>query len=464
MSKPLGARLSAALASLGVFALALVAASPAVAASGTPTTPTELFNEYQSCSTDANKPTYLWASSGLDVEGIPGDTDAADNAFVTEEFRVWPVSDPTQTTVVSRNYATLGFEATATLPAAAFADGQTYAWQAQTAAGGTASDWSAPCYVTVDNTRPSNTPTVSSPNYPQGEFNQGGAPVQFTFGANGASDVAGFEYSWQPDLPVAGIANIGSHGIPQFVDPYSDPKHFTRADTLGGSATVSLVPPTGSGPMTLWVATLDRAYNRSAVTSYTFFVKSTAPTVTSLVPSPQFDKPTPFKLKPNPDVQAVSPVVSYSVETFGDQGQQTTEVKASSNGTAEVTLPLNNPYGTFFLVSSKSADGWSSDAYWWSTGYVDTTPTVSSNVYAENGTSGGVGVPGTFTLTPKVKGVASYTYSFNWGPSATVKTGGQGAAQIDWTPSESGFCDLEVYATTKDGIQLAPYDYYFFVD
>jgi hypothetical protein len=25
-------------------------------------------------------------------------------------------------------------------------------------------------------------------------------------------------------------------------------------------------------------------------------------------------------------------------------------------------------------------------------------------------------------------------------------------------------CDLEVYATTKDGIQLAPYDYYFFVN
>lgn len=76
----------------------------------------------------------------------------------------------------------------------------------------------------------------------------------------------------------------------------------------------------------------------------------------------------------------------------------------------------------------------------------------------------GAGVPGTFTFAPKVKGVASYTYSFNWGPATTVKAGAQGVAQISWTPSQSGWYDPEVCATTKDGIQLAPYDYYFTVN
>ncbi|WP_042366237.1 hypothetical protein [Streptacidiphilus neutrinimicus] len=59
---------------------------------------------------------------------------------------------------------------------------------------------------------------------------------------------------------------------------------------------------------------------------------------------------------------------------------------------------------------------------------------MSSDVYTEHGSSGGVGVPTTFTLTPKVKGVASYTYAFNWGQGTTVKAEGQGDAKLSWTP------------------------------
>jgi hypothetical protein len=463
LSMSFGRRSRAALVFLGTLGLALAAAAPADAASGTPTTPTELFNGNRSCSTDANNPTYVWAGTGLVVEGIPGDTDAANNPSVTEQYRLWPVTDPTQATTASHTHAAIGFEATANLPADVLTDGQTYAWQAQTVAtGGTASDWSAPCYVTIDNTRPSNTPTVSSPNYPQGQWDQGGTPVQVSLGANGVGDVTGFEYSWQQDLPIAGIAYIGNYGIPQFVDPYSDPRYFTRADALGGSTTVSLVPPTGSGPMTLWVASLDRAYNVSAVTSYTFYVKSTAPTVTSLVPSPPFDRPTTFKIKPGAVLESTSHVVSYSVETVGGQSDKTVNVMASADGTAEVTLTLNGIYGESLRVTSTSEDGWVSDAAWWSTSF-DTTPTVSSDVYAENGSSGGVGVPGTFTFAPKVKGIVSYTYSFNGEPGVTVKAGAHHAAPIGWNPSQSGYYDLQVYATTRDGIELVPYDYYFTV-
>lgn len=433
------------------------------AASGTPTTPTQLFNGNHSCSTDANKPTYLWAREGLTVMGIPGSTEPTDNAPVTVQYQAWPVTDPTRITTVSRDHAALGFEATANLPADTFTDGQTYAWRAQTLADGMASDWSAACYVTIDNTAPSKAPTISSFNYPDnGEWNQGGEPVQVTLDANGVDDVAGFEFSWTGDFPVIGV-DIGEYGIPQLKDPYSDTRYRTRADALGGSATLNLIPPYGAGPMTLWVRSLDRAYNPSARTSYTFRVKSTAPTITPSDPSPAFGERTTFTLKPDPALQSTSKVVSYSVKTTGGQSDKTITVKASPDGTAKVKLTLDGIYGESLDVKSTSVNGWVSDAAWWFTNF-DTTATVSSDVYTEYESSGGVGVPGTFTFAPKVKGVASYTYSFNGEPEVTVKAGAHHAARISWSPSQNGFYYLQVYATTQGGIQLAPYDYIFFVN
>jgi hypothetical protein len=458
----IGARSRTVLASLGTLGLALAATvSPASAADAAPTTPTQLFNGYRNCSTDADRPTYLWGGSGLVVEGIPGTTDSTGNSLVTVRYQAWPVSDPAQITTVTRDLARPGYEAPATLPAGALADGQTYAWRAQTVAGDTASDWSAPCYVTIDNTRPANAPTISSPNYPPDEWSQGGEPVRFTLSANGVDDVTGFEFSWQPDLPVIGTP-IGDYGIPQPVDPYADPRYFKRADAPGGSATLSLVPPRGAGPMTLWVRSLDRAFNGSAITSYTFRVNSTAPTVTPAVPSPEFGKPTTFMLRPDPELQSTSPVVSYSVQTIGGQRDKTVEVAAGGDGTARVKLALDGIHGESLRVTSKSANGWVSDAASWSISY-DTTPTVASDAYPENGSGGGVGIPGTFTFTPKVKGVVSYTYSFDGAPEATVAAGADHAASIDWTPDSDGFHYVTVYGTTRSGIKLAAYDYFFTV-
>ncbi len=461
----LGARTRAALASTVAIGLALLVAAPASAAGGTPTTPTELFNAYQACSTDPGAPVSVAGrGGGLVVEGIPNDTDTS-LWNLTEQFQYWPVSDPTQIATSSRSYAMPGNEASANLTP--LTDGQTYAWQARTVdPSGAASAWSAACYVADDDTFPATAPTVTSPNYPQGQSDQSGAPIQFVLGAGGVSDVAGFEYSWAGDFPVAGVASIGDHGIPQFQDPYSDPKWFARADTLGGSATATLVPPAGwGGYLTLSVRSLDRAFNSSPTATYNIWLKPNAPTVTQLSHSPQFGKPTAFKLTPDPKFQAASPVVSYTVQHLGQNGSTTT-VPASGVGTAEVDVTLDGSYGDTLLVTSTSADGWVSESTWWSNGYLDTSPTVTSNAYAENGSSGGAGVPGTFSFTPKVKSadVASYTYSFNWGQGTTVAAGAHGDAQISWTPSQSGWYDLEVYATTKDGVQLAPYDYYFTVN
>lgn len=135
--------------------------------------------------------------------------------------------------------------------------------------------------------------------------------------ADGADDVTGFEYPWTDPLRAIVVAHIGDHGIPVPEDPYSDPGHFTRTDVPGGSATLSLIPPNGVGPMILRVRSLDRAFNPSATTSYTFFVSSTAPTITPAVPSPAFGEPTTFTLRPDAALQSRSPVVSYSVHMVG---------------------------------------------------------------------------------------------------------------------------------------------------
>ncbi|MFJ8489010.1 hypothetical protein ACIRBZ_11680 [Streptomyces sp. NPDC094038] len=460
-----GARSRAVFATLGTLGLSLAAAvTPASAAGGTLTTPTQLFNGYRNCSTDANRPVYLPAGNNVVVEGIPGTTDTTGSSVVGVRYQAWPVTDPSQAETVTRDRATPGSEATSLLPDDMLADGQTYAWRAQTVAGGTASDWSAPCYVTIDDTRPAGVPTISSPNYPPDRWNQGGDPVTFTLNANGDDDVTGFQYSWTQPVPVIVLADFDDHGIPQPRDPYADPAHFTRVDAPGGSATIDLVPPYGGGPVTLWVRSLDRALNPSETTSYRFYVSPTPPTITPADPSPGFGETTTLTLRPDTGLQSKSPVVSYSVHTFGGpDGDKNFDVAAAVDGTATTELTLDGIAGEHVQVTSRSANGWVSDPASWGVDY-DTTPTVASDVYPENGSGGGAGRPAVFTFTPKAQGVVSYTYSFNAEPEITVAAGADGIASIDWTPDSDRPYDLQVYATTRSGIQLAVYDYSFTVD
>jgi hypothetical protein len=468
MQMSLGGRSRAALVAIATLGLALAAAAPATAATTGPPTPIDLFNGELSCSTNAASPTYVSAVSGVQneqgviLEGLSQDTNSSDSPFITEQFQVWPVSDPTQTVALSNTTVVPAFEGTVVVPPADLTEGQTYAWQVQAVGASGTSAVTAPCYFAVDNTAPANPPTITSANYPQGQVDQGGAPVQVTLGANGVSDVQGYVFSWTQPLPVPLLAGIGAFGIPQPVDNYADPTHFALASTLGGSATVNLIPPSGSGPMTLTVASLDRAVNESPAATYTFDVAPAAPTIKPLVANPRFDQKTTFVITPNPGLQAESPAVSYTVQFFG-QTQQTFTVKASPSGKAEVPVTLDGITGDVVQVSSTSADGWVSDKAFWSINF-DTTPTVSSNVYPENQSGGGVGIPGTFTFAPKVAHVVSYTYSFNFGPDVTIKAGGNGVAHVKLTPDQSGLNDLFVYATTKDGLQLEPYDYDFTVN
>jgi hypothetical protein len=478
MNLSLGGRTRAAFVSAAVAGLTLLAAVPANAAGGTPQTPTELFNSLQACSTDANAPVYapsrgLGGGGGLELEGIASDTDTT-VANLTEQFQYWPVSNPTQISTASNQYAWHGSESSVNV--GPLTDGQTYAWQARTVDpnSGAASAWSAPCYVADDDTAPSAAPTISSANYAQGQWNQGGAPVQFTFGSNGAGDVAGYQYIWGwQDFPIVGAANIGPNGIPQFEDPYTTGNQYSgavRANGLGGSASVNLVPPanwTASGYLTLSVRSIDRAYNVGAPTSYHFFVKPTAPAIAQLSHSPQFGAPTSFKLTADPGLQAASPVTSFTVSDLTSSSNlKPVTVPASAIGTATANLPLDGAYGDVLQVTSTSADGWVSETQWWNNGYVDTTPTVTSAVYPENGSGGGANVPGTFTFTPKIKGdvIAGYSYSFDWNANTTVAAGAHGVGQISWTPDASGWHMLTVTPITTSGVQLASYYYSFTVN
>jgi hypothetical protein len=453
-----------AIISIATLGLALATASPALAATSGPPTPIDLFNGYQACSADVSAPVYLDSAFSVNLEALSQDT--ADSPWAPEHFQVYPVSNPAQVITFSNQYALPGIEQSVSVPGSDLADGQTYAWQVQTVAASGTSAWSAPCYFTVDNTRPSAAPTVTSSNYPQGQRDQPGAPIQVTLGANGVSDVAGYVFSWVGDFPVVGTT-IGPDGIPEPTDPWatSNPvtgsAGFVRASSLGGPATVGLVPPQNTGFLILTVASLDRAYNESPPTTYEIFTKPDAPTITWLNPNIKFAGNGEFHITANPALEAASPVVSYTVQVYGGTGKTST-VKASGDGSAEVGVTLDGSFGDFMVVTSTSADGWVSENTFWNYA-VDTSPTVSSDVYPENQTSGGAGIPGTFTFAPKVKGITSYTYSFSDGTSGTVAAR-NGTAQVTWTPQQSGFYFLDVYGTTKDGIQLSDYFYVFFVN
>lgn len=91
---------------------------------------------------------------------------------------------------------------------------------------------------------------------------------------------------------------------------------------------------------------------------------------------------------------------------------------------------------------------------------VTSAPYISSEVYPEGEWSGGPGVPGTFTFTPGMPGMASYTYYVRTqfgspGDPQTVQADADGKASIVWTPPETDQYVLIVYGTTVDGTRSA---------
>lgn len=188
-----------------------------------------------------------------------------DGTPVEARFAFWQVSAPEQRREVFPVPATTG-HASAPVPADLLRDGGAYAWAVRGEDGFTTSEWSRPCLLTADHTAPDVAPEVTSPVYrenggPPGDGGQG-VPGDFTFTANGVADVVAFEY----------------HGI-------GLPHGLVDADRPGGSATVSLTP-TADGPVSVSVAGVDRAGNRSPERTYRFWARTTAPSIDVWRPRP----------------------------------------------------------------------------------------------------------------------------------------------------------------------------------
>ncbi len=149
---------------------------------------------------------------------------------------------------------TTGATFTADVSAAHAADGTKLAFRVRGTDGIDAGPWGPWCDVTVDRTGPDKAPTVSSATYPEcsldsGSCSGGGAvgfTGGFTFGANGVTDVGGYEYY------------LYGHEVFHVAAP-------------SGSANVLVTPP-DDGPMDLYVRSVDRAGNPGPQYRYRFWV------------------------------------------------------------------------------------------------------------------------------------------------------------------------------------------------
>ncbi len=423
-----------------------------------PQAPVELFNDLQPCATSHPYP-YV-GDAHPQLEAIFSDADPGDN--LTGDFAIWPVNDPGARTEFS-TFVGNGREGGTDSPAN-LADGGTYAWQARSDDGTDKSAWSQTCYFHVDTTAPSAEPKVVSANYPENASTPGGQVPTFTFSANGVSDVVGYQFSWQQDMSVF-VCSIGDKGIPQCPDVFDRPD-VVRADKLGGSARLTQMPPLTGGPVRLWVRSIDRALNVSNEYMYQFFVGPTYPTVTLNPQTPQYGVPTTLTFTPNPALAGIG-VDSYTYEIDHTTPGTPQTVTASADGTASVTVNLSKG-PNWIKVTSHSPNGWVSEPYQVYE-YVDTSPTVTSDVYPDvsldpNATGGGVGVPGVFTFVSKVPGIQSFSYSIDYGPNVTIPADASGKAQITYTPDTSGYHEIDVYATGPDGTVYDTYYYGFVVN
>ncbi|KOX15342.1 hypothetical protein ADK67_41585 [Saccharothrix sp. NRRL B-16348] len=388
------------------------------------------------------------------LEALPADPDPGDQegSGLTVDFALWPQDDPAARTEQRVQYADTDRVARVQYPAALFADGRAYSWQARVADGVDTSAWSGPCHFTADAVNPP-APAVTSANYPLDESGWApvGEPGVFTFDGGGDPDVAGFEWTWG-QFSVPGCT-YGELNRLICADPFTG-RNTVRADRPGGTATANLTPP-GSGPIRLAVRTVDAAGRRSEPVSFRIYVPGSSPAVSVVGGPPRFDQDVTLKFTPHADVAARTVDFTYQLD-----GQEQRVVQAGPDGTATVTFRADRENGHRVTVRSRSDNGWTSDEGSWSLDFPK-WPGVTSEVYPSDGEPhGGAGVAGTFTFTPPPtwSEVAAYRYSFDWTePHTEVAAGPDGTATITWAPPAPGWYSLSVYAVRPDGT-VSTYD------
>lgn len=385
----------------------LVGTAAGTASAETPAVPTNLqvgqsFSAPKTCGGDLYVSYADWSS--LDVYATVANPENGLNARAA----LWPVADPTQR---SERVYQVASDGSFRVSYAGFTDGTAYAFQVRSeATDGSVSNWSATCEFTIDMTRPTD-PTVTSTDYP--EDTQGSGPGEFTFTANGASDVAAYEY-----------AGLGM------------PSGRTEPATLGGDATVTLTP-TDEGPGYLQVQSVDRAGNVSNVVTYHFFVTLTSPQIE--ITQARLGEP----------LTATFTARQQDAQTFTYllQGADTpVTVPVGENGSTTITADLPANTGSLEVRSTNSTGTDSPTA----TSYfeVDTlAPQIEPSTEDPTTTT-----PLQLTFRANLPNTTHFVYTINDGPAQTAPAT-NGVATITYTPTTSGWLDIRAYSVTENGTQ-----------
>ncbi len=355
--------------------------------------------------------------------GVVHDRDRNDSGGtdqLTVSFAAWPVDQP-EARIEQTDYARDGERAVGrydTIYPSPFEHDRTYAWQMRAADSRATGEWSPVCYFRLDVRGPATPPVVTSTDFPDDDGWYPALPGEFTFTANGAADVVRYGYSLDS-------------GVEKTID----------ADRTGGTATVTLTPD--SGPNTLRVWSLDAVGNRSATTEYTFRASDVSPVVEGRLS--EIGVPATFQLRPQMDG-----VVRYRYALDGDPEQT---VDAAADGSAAITVTATRGGSRTLTVTSVTADGVEATSNRQFS--LPTAPKVSATVYLPI-PSGGQGIPGVFTFTPRLPDTVSYRYQFTGEDQQVVAAQADGTASVTWAPTEAGVVNLVVRSVSGDGTVSEP--------
>jgi hypothetical protein len=195
-------------------------------------------------------------------------------------------------------------------------------------------------------------PTISSFDYPQNQWGQAaGAPGTFTLGSNGASNVAGFAYTFDGGAGSEPVPNttdcnyLNDGGLGTSVDSTGDAGNSSGELAVGPDGTAQIeIPPNlkPDAPHTLFVKSFDMAHNASTEATYTFYLpqnfQTTQPVTvisgTSLVAS---------ATGPNASLVSAESCNNCGVNWFGTGNSQLhfSATAAGQSFTVPVTIPPN---------------------------------------------------------------------------------------------------------------------------
>ncbi|MET8083592.1 hypothetical protein [Micromonospora sp. NPDC005237] len=389
-----------------------------------PGVPTELQSSGKPCTTA--EPYQFELSTDLGLSAVLHDQNASSGVAeqLTATFALWPVDDPAARIERTGNGSD-GNRTGVLFPRDTLTHDRVYAWQVRAADSRANGEWSSLCYFRTDFHGPATAPIVSSTDFPADLSWHPALPGQFTFDAGAAADAIAFRYRLDGGVEAT-----------------------VSADRPGGTATVTITP--NAGPRSLTVVSVDAAGNRSPEARYEFRASDVAPVVTGNLT--EIGAPATFSVQPG-----MPGVVRYRFQLDGDPEQT---VEAAADGTASLTVTDTRGGNRTLSVTSVTADGVTATAV--RTFRLSTAPKVTATVYAQGATSGGQGVPGVFTFTPRQPGVVSYRYRFGT-QTSTVTAAADGSASVTWAPTKAGFTSLTVWSVNRDGVQSESTSFVFFV-